>query len=99
MTDFHKIARAKFPYGEIRGDGRWACVRRCGQGATRRWRISLHVDQDHADKAAERQCPYGCQGLAYHFTLPIAPPEMPRAPEPVVRTVEEPPPLFGLMMP
>jgi hypothetical protein len=98
MTEYHKLARKKFPYGEIRGDGRWACVRRCPQSHGHRWQISLHVDMDHAERAAARECTYGCQGpIAYHFTLPIAPPEA-TAPTPVVKPVE-PPPLIGMMKP
>jgi len=98
MNDYHKAARQKFPFGEIRGDGRWACVRRCPQKHGHRWKISLHVDMDHADRAAERECAFGCQGpIAYHFTLPIAPPEMPQAPAPPVKPVEPMPPLVGMM--
>jgi hypothetical protein len=95
MTDFHKAAREKFPFGEIRGDGRWAAVRRCGQGATKRWRISLHVDYDRAAKAAERECPLGCKGTWNHFVTPVAPPETPTATP--VKPSQSPPPLFAMM--
>jgi hypothetical protein len=95
MNDWRKLARTKFPFGEIRGEGRWACVRRCGFGATRRWRISLHVDYDHAEKAASRECPLGCKGTWNHFVTSVAPPEPPAAPP--VKPSEKAPPLFGLM--
>src|SRR5882672_2893267 len=98
-TDYRAAARRKFPFGELRRNGRWACVRRCGQGRTKRWRISLHVDQEHAERAAARECAFGCQGpIAYHFTLPIAPPEISTAPNPKP-VAPQPPPLIAMMRP
>src|SRR6267154_4651972 len=96
MNDWHKLARKKFPFGELRGSGRWACVRRCGQGRTKRWRISLHVDQDHAEKASARECSFGCQGCWNHFCVPVAPPGMSTAPD-LKPVAPQPPPLIAMM--
>jgi hypothetical protein len=91
--NYKEAARKKFPYGPIRGQGRWAAVKRC----PRRWDISLHPTQTLAEQSAGRECKYGCQGTWNHFVAPVAPPEMPPAPTPPAKTVEPPPPLIGLM--
>lgn len=99
-TDYRAAARKKFPYGTITGSGRWACVRRCPQSHGKRWQISLHVDMAHADKAAARECVWGCKGpIAYHFTAPVAPPEVPPMPAPVGKPDEPPPLISGMMKP
>jgi len=96
MNDWHKLARKKFPYGQITGDGRWACVRRCHQRLGRRWKISLHETQERAERAAARECSVGCAGVYDHFVTTVTPPET-TTPAPVVKPTVKAPPLIEAM--
>jgi hypothetical protein len=99
MNDYHKLARSKFPYGRIVGDGRIAVVRKCRQGSTNRWRINLYKEFDHASRMVEEPCSGQCQGTHLHFLVILCPdPDMPKT-APVTKPVEPPPPLFRVLRP
>src|SRR5882724_11760053 len=96
MNEWHKLARKKFPYGQISGDGRWACVRKCHQSLGKRWKISLHENQDRAERASAKECGFGCLGCWNHFVTPVGPAVETPALVPV-KAVAPAPPLIGLM--
>ena len=71
---FYQIAAAeKFPYSRqgIRGDGKYACVSKCG----RRWRILLFATAELRDARAqkwfEEGCGSGCQSSHFTFDLSL----------------------------
>ncbi len=96
MDGFRQLAREKFPYGRITGTGRFAVCRKCPQGFSHRWRISLHATDELATRACDRECTNGCLGCWNHFVVILGPdPDAPKRQPQQTKPTEPPPPLFA----
>jgi hypothetical protein len=81
-TAFRHQARQKFPFATIRGDGRWACVKKLHP----RWEVVLYVTQQRADRALIRR--------RTSFVVAVAPPTLDEL-KPHSETADRSPKLFA----
>ncbi|MFZ0333661.1 MAG: hypothetical protein WAN10_13230 [Candidatus Acidiferrales bacterium] len=67
MTEYQKLARAKFRWGSISGDGPHALVSKCRTP----WMIRLYKSDEMAEKREGEACQAGtlCKGCSQHFRV------------------------------